>query len=419
MDNQKHARTLYSSMAIPSFVHSYSIGVEYIYKWFLDKFNKTFFKRIHIEGKQILDDFRNFNIDSAIKSDKPSLSIIPQLQFDYDRDKIDSYPYGINQYIRRSKLETSFFKDKEKNLYIGIGLEEMLINFTFRVRLSTRAQQIDIYKFMNMAYRIGYTQGKYVDMDIHIPYSIMLQVAQDAGFKITDNDEILNILGFVSYLNSHTVIPVLYKYRTINGKNEFFLRFQEMYMHIACPDPLSADDGERTGMLTDNFMIDMNIQLKIPSPKMFIYYSETEHNKIINIETDPNATGAGLWNIKIPTVPDTNSKDWPILLSTEFYEDNINKQAVIDFNELFNGDNDIHALLNQCILTKISPSIFLDFKIYNNGEEIEYIMDWETVVMTTKNNIIANVISIYIYVDLKYMNEQLINIDKLNKDRLR
>ena len=39
----ENIKELYSSISIPSTVHSYSIGVEYMKQWFLNKFNKDYF----------------------------------------------------------------------------------------------------------------------------------------------------------------------------------------------------------------------------------------------------------------------------------------------------------------------------------------------------------------------------------------
>lgn len=407
---------LYSTLSIPSVAHTYSLGVGYIKQWFLNKFSDNYFKTVHIDGKHVMDDFRKFDLIKSLKTLKPSLAIVPQLMFDYDRFKIDSYPFGIKTYVRKSNLERSFFKDTEKNLYIGLALEQIQINFTFRMRVSTRPQQIDLYKFVQMACRVGYTQGEYVDADIHIPYSIMIQLAKDAGFKI-EEDKIVNIVDFVFYLNSHSQIPVLFKLRTINGNAEFFLRMNDLYMHINCPDQMNADDGERQGMLSDNFMVELNVELQLPAPKMYAYYSTQNHDKIQSIESANE--GLGVYDIKFEKIPQKNEKGWDVFLTTEYYEEDTNKPIVIDFKQLFSEDNEIGKIIKHNYSIMVSPSIFLDFKLYNGNKEIEYDMDWENMILTTKNNPIERITNIVIYTDLKYMNTQVINTEELYKDRLR
>lgn len=410
-------RQLYSSISIPSTVHSYSIGVEYMKKWFLDKFNDGYFKTIQIDGSHVFDSFRNSkDITSNLKKLKPSVAIIPRLEFEFNRDNLDLYEFGLKNYSRRSKLQTSFFKDRERNMYLSLNMEQLQMDFAFRMRVSTRAQQVDLYKYLQMAFRIGATQGEYIDIDYHIPYNLMVQVAKDAGFKIED-DKIVNILDFVSYLNSNSVIPILFKYRTINGKSEFFLRFREVYMHINCTNNLSADDGEREGMLDTNFIIEMNVTLKMPTTKMFTYYSLEEHDKIQNVETVDN-TGVGLYSIKIPTIPEKNDKGWNEYLSTEYYEENKNKPLCIKFSELFEG-SDIEKVINYNKKLHISPSMFLEFKLFNNGDEIKYTLDWDDMTIETESIMKDDVTNISVYVDIEYLTKQITNIDDMYKDRLR
>lgn len=413
----ENVKQLYSSISIPSTVHSYSIAVEYMKQWFMDKFNKDYFKTVHIEGKHVFDDFRaNPDITSNLKKLKPSVAIIPQLEFEYNRDTLDLYQFGLKTYSRRSKLESSFFKDKEKNMYLGVSLEQLQMNFNYRIRVSSRAQQVDLYKYIQMACRVGSTQGEYIDIDYHIPYNLMVQVAKDAGFEIKD-DKIVNTIDFVSYLNSHSVIPILFKYRTINGKSEFFLRFREVYMYIDCTNSLSADDGEKEGMLHTNFIIDMNVTLKMPTTKMFSYYSLEEHDKIEHVES-PDNNGIGLFSIKIPNIPEKNEKGWSEYLSTEYFEEQKKTPLVIEFKELFEG-SDIEKLINYTKSIHISPLVFIDFKLFNNGEEIKYNIDWDKMTLTTDRIVISDVTNISVYTDLGYMSKQIINMEELYKDRFR
>lgn len=414
--NKKYAE-LYSSMTVPSSIHAYSIGIQYIQNWFLSKFAKTYFKTVHLDGKHVFDDFRNFDKIKTLKTLKPSVAIVPEIQWDWDREKVDSYPFGLDQYLRRSSLQNSFFKDTDKNMYLGIAMDQMQINTTFRVRVATKAQQVDLARFMKNAFRVGYTQGEYVDMDIHIPYGTMLQVAQDAGFKI-ENNMIKNNIDFISYLNSHSQIPVLFKYREINGKNEYFLRFKDIYMHIRCPDDLNVDNGERVEMIYDNFMIEMVTELQIPAPKMYMYYSRFEHDMIEDLETD--TTGLGMTSVKLPNVPEKNSKGWNLFLTTEYYNQNIGTQLVIDFKDLFNEDNEIGKVIDYNKDIQVSSSIFLEFKLFKDGDPVDYIMDWSSLVLTSKDNMInTGIVQIFVYTNLLYMNDQIKIMEEMNKDRLR
>lgn len=414
--SQEHIKELYSSVSIPSTVNSYSMGIEYIQKWFLDKFAPNYFKTIYVDERHITDEYKNFDQIKSLKKMKPSLAIIPQFQFDYNRDMLDQSLSGIDTYHRKSKLDRSFFRDKEKNLYLGINMELLQINFTFKVRVSTRAQQLDLYKYMQMAFRIGSTQGEELDMDFHIPYSLMLQVANDSGFSIKDNI-IEDPISFTNYLNTNSLIPILYKYRTINGKSEFFIRGKNLYTHISSQEQLSADDGEVENQLKSNYMIEMNIVLKIPAPKLYTYYSIYKHHLINSIES--TGSEIGLFNISIPSIPDMNDKGWQDFVYTEWYEKNTGDEPLlIQFGELFKN-NDIEKLINHTKDMHISPSIFIDFKLFNNGKEIEYEIDWDKEEIKTIEPVKDEITYINVYTDMKYMNEQLISLEGLYKNRIR
>lgn len=409
-DGRTITHSLRTSITVPSVVNSYSMAIKYMSDWFFSKFDPKFFKNIHIDGKHVLDDYRNYDITKKIKVMKPNVSVIPQFDPDYDRDKLDSYPYGIENYIRRSRYEDSFFKDYDNNLFLATQLEIMKINFTFRVRVATKAQQIDVFKFMQLACRVGSSQGKDITMDYHIPYSIIRQIAVDAGFKLDKNNEIINTPKFLSYLNTHTrQLPVIIKYRPVNNRFEYFLRFREQYVRIFIPTQLSMDEGERVGMVQDNFIIEMNAELDFPSPKMYMYYSNTRHD---NIELN-EAEGIGIIGIKMPTIPDKNSMDWDLTLTTD-YESDTTENVDINIEELFNtNDSILYNMIRDVESSKISPSTFIDLKIFNDGYQKKYTINWETMILHLDK--IANAkVTIAIYIDSEFVNQQIINNKKLN-----
>lgn len=408
-------KTLHSSICVPSTIHAYSLGMQYIQDWFFSKFSKNYFKTIHIDQKHVLDDFRkSSDMYKNLKKLKPSVSITPQLSFEFDRDNIDLYNAGLDTYVKRHRLDNAFLKDRKNNVYLGIELEQLEINFNFRIRVSTRAQQIDLYKYLNLALRIGSTQGKDVDMDFHIPYSLMIQLAQDVGFSVTDN-KIDEPLKFLSYLNNNSAFPILYKLRTINGKNEFFIRLNDVYVHLSCLDMINADDGERENMLYTNYIMEFTVVLKIPAPKMYIYYSMEEHDKISSIENE-NENRIGLYNIKIPDIPEMNDKGWGQYIITSYYADERGVVTEIDFKELIQG-SELEKIIEYTKSIYISPNIFIDFKLFNNGIKIDYDIDWDNMKIKTKLPIVDNLIDISLYVDLNYMKEQMITIngEKYNK----
>ena len=67
----------------------------------------------------------------------------------------------------------------------------------------------------------------------------------------------------------------------------------------------------------------------------------------------------------------------------------------------------------------ISPAVFTNIKLYNNFEEIPIRIDWDNfdIILLNERELDIDESDITIYVDLEYMNEQLILIKNMNENR--
>ena len=412
---------LHKNISIPSEIHIYSLGVEYMKQWFLKKFEDGYFKTIHINGKHVFDDARQFNKEKLLKIEKPAVAITPTVDYDYNRDTVDLKLGGRDIFIRRSQIfDDSIFKDYENNIFLGTMFKQVQMNFTFRIRVGSKAQQIDLYNFIKYAMRVGSTQSEYMSYDFHIPYDIMLNMAVHSGFKVMQiyegnsiyNKRVVDNVGFLRYINAHSIYPFIYKLRTINGNPEYFIRVHNMYTHISNLDGLSLDDGEREGALDDNFHIEMNCILKIPCPQSYYYYSSDNLEKKFKLEKEL----AGMYSINSLTIPDLNEKGWEQYLCTEWVDDNKHLDT-IEFKELFDNE-ELLAVIDRTKSTGISPSIFIDIQLYNNKEVLDRKIDWETFSIVINSDVKDPNTIIGIYVDLGYVNEQLIVIQDLYNSRM-
>jgi len=424
---QQHSKTLYRSICVPSTVQAYSLCIEYMKKWFLSKFPKDTFKSIYIDGKNIYDDFRSLSKLELLKRQKPALTITPSISWDFDNESIDSYPYGMDLYVQTGKFKNSFFNAPSNSSYMGIGMETMLMRFNFRLKVETRAQQLDIFKFIKLACRIGFTCGEDVDLDFHIPYTLMIQLARDNGFEVQTEtvsegnikETIKNVPGFLRWLNMHSTLPFLYKHRTLNGNNEFFIRMRNMYVHLR-PQDLSADDGEREGQMTNNFGIEFSVEVRFPAPKMYAYYSDNAHKlkTVYGAWYQPNGPVSTCYTFKGSVVPDKNKYNWPLYMSTTYEddEDKINLPLEVDFSELLEGD--IGECIADCLSKGVSPAIFCDLIFFNGGEYITGKFDWETLTFKSNTPIRNTGTFIGVYVDGDYINDYVITKTSANKNRI-
>ena len=414
--NARHSKTLYRSICTPSTTQSYSLCIEFIKRWFLSKFPEDTFKSVYVEGKNIYDDQRTLDKTALLKRPKPALTITPDIDWNFTNENVDSYPYGMDLYTQTGRFKQSFFSCPANSSYMGIGLETILMNFNFKIKLETRAQQLDMYKFIKLACRVGFTCGEDVDLDFHIPYTLMVQLAKDNGFATRtrtvgeESEELIaNVPEFLRWINKYSTIPFLYKFRALNGKNEFFIKMRDMYVHIR-PSDLSADNGEREGQLTNNFMIEMSAEVRFPAPKMYAYYSDNAHKLQTVYGAWYQSTGivSACYTFKGSVIPDQNKYGWPLMMSTTYEEDNedlLNKPLVIDMNELIEGD--MGECITDCLNKSISPAIFCEFVFYNGGEYIHGTMDWEKRIFTSSNPVRSLATYIGIYMDNNFVNNYI------------
>lgn len=417
-NNSKKHYELNTSIAIPSMSNVFSMSVAYMKNWFFDKIPKEFFKSTNIEEQHTSTAFERANALSNLKKSKPSLQVIPKINYAYNRDGIDLDLGGIKNYITRSSIDGSFFSDNKKNLHLNMQLEEYEISFMFRIRVSTRVQQLNLYKHMMSAFRIGTTQGRDIDMDIHIPTIVMCQIAKDAGFDVNmAKEEIKDIPKFISYMNSYSNIPILYKFRTINQTREFFIRMNNLYAHISCIDDLDLDDGEMEGQLKSNYIVEFNTILHIQGPKMFAYYSKNPHT--FEYADPDNSVNLSWYNIqKFQEVPSTNDKGWDRFVDTQVEESNIGKPMEINLVDFLGEESDLGKLILYHKQKFFNPSLFMDFKLLGEDGEYPLVIDWSKGLLgtlITKCNLKDKFTKFVIYVDKEYINSKLIEINELYK----
>lgn len=406
--------SLYRSLSIPSEIHGYSIGVEFMRDWFMEKFPKGYFKTVYINGKNIMDDFRRFNKEKILIIEKPALAIIPSINVDYNRDTLDLELGGREILARQSKYyKDSFIIDPDNNLFLGIKLKQLEMPFSFKVRVNTKAQQLDLMNYMKMTLRVGATQKHFLSMDFHIPNDIISAIARNRKFDIKEN-KVVDVVGFLQYLNGHSLLPISYKFRAINGNSEYFVRMSDVYTHISCLDQLELDEGNRTGHIDTNFHIEMNAILKIAVPSFYFLYSKTKYDTTYEkISTSLEA----LYTYRDIEPPKKNKKGWDQYLSTEWSEPD-HFISTIPFKELFEG-GPLYHVIEYVKSTGVSPSVFLDFSLFSETREIEdYVIDWENMELILNRNIDDEMCKITIYIDKAYYNEQLYVMENIKSSRV-
>ncbi len=416
--NTERAEKLYANLAIPSYVHSYSLAIDYMYRWFESKFEKGFFiGGIYVDGKHVLDDYKNKDQKLIIKGQQPRARIEPRIQHDYDREGLDSYLAPVNMYTRRSNLNNSFFKDYDRDIFLGLNMKALRMDFNFKVRLNTRAQQLDLAQRMELYFRVGATQYEDLSLDFHVPKEIILNIAERAGFEIKKN-EVVDIVEFLHYLNRHSDLPFLFKIRAINKKAEFFIRMNGLYTHIAVRDKLQLDDGERNGKLDFHYHIEMNAVLTIPVPQFYAYYSANDLTVKINTK-EANEGTVAIYSINVVDIPKVDENGWAQAAITQYATDE--GEEFMDLSSLFSGENILSRTINHDLTNGVSPDHFINIKVFTEGDIAKYVpikMDWNTKIAYFRDPQPEDILDIAIYYDREYINELNISMESLNDNRI-
>lgn len=408
---------LYTNLCVPSYVHGYSLAIEYMSKWFEDTYpEENFFKSIYIDGKHVIDDYKKFT-KQLVKGENPRARIEPRVQFDYDMETVDLYQAPPWLFLRRSRWQDSFFKDHDRNLYLLMNVRGMRMDFNFKVRVNTRSQQLDTFNKMELSYRVGATQAHKLSVDWHVPKDIMLYIANKAGFAVKDGI-VLDIIGFINYLNAHSDIPFLFKLRAINKKPEFFIRVSNLYTHIAIPEKLQMDEGERDGKLDFNFHVEMNAVLTMPVPHFYTLYSADDFVQKIDLKEDTVGSIA-IHTINLIDIPKVDEHGWPQACMTDYICDKGEKE--VDISGLFTGENILSKTINHDMLLGVNPNHFVSMKIYRDEDlarRVDFWMDWKNKIIHFNDLMMDELIHIVIYYDRNYVNELVVNLNDYNDNRI-
>jgi hypothetical protein len=408
------------SLCVPSVSSSYSMCINYMRAWIKNKFDSKYFKSEFVSGRNILYDFINKDKNTILHIVKPALSINPKLDTDYNRDDVDSYQAGLNLYLNKLRYTDSFFKDTENDRYIAFCPELLKINFSFRIKVSSKAHAIDLLKFLKMAVRSGGVITDSIDLDFHVPTELMYRVAKDAGFELDDKGVSSPEL-FIQYLNKNSALAFMYKYRSIKGIFEYFIRVPNCYIRIK-NENVTMDDGDRDGQLDNNFIVEFESECLFTSPQFYAYYSAERKDYVKEFEN--NGT-YNIYELCLCDIPVLNDKGWNQYITSDYIDDDENydssKPTIIDFKELITSTVSKGGLYEKCEYLKqsyLNPSLFIDIKLYNDNKEQQITIDWANYVITSINPLPSKSSHIVFYVDLNYSNEYYINRYNTKEDKM-
>lgn len=280
-------------------------------------------------------------------------------------------------------------------------MDMMLLNFTYRVKVPSRAMQLDLQKYMKLAFRTNLSESQDVDLDYVMPYPMMLFMARDLGFKIKD-DRICEPIKFLTYLNSRSYIPITYKRSNVNAREEYFVRVDHLPVRLLIKD-VTKDDGNKYGHIADDFNIEMQVEVRFPSMQLYVYFTKEEFTSISVGKEAYNIDNTLMMSLHYyDDPPAINDRGWKLTINAQWEEDKPG-EINIDLNELFDGE--LSQIANYLTSKFISPSTFIDVQIYSNGMKLKDVnIDWGSMKLSAFNPTEKLVSTLAIYIDLEYLN---------------
>ena len=93
----------------------------------------------------------------------------------------------------------------------------------------------------------------------------------------------------------------------------------------------------------------------------------------------------------------------------------------IDLSPILNGEGNVCKVLEYSLKNGISPSSFLDIKVYTSDDKAKLVpiyMNYETSTLYFERDMDEEAIDIAIYVDKEYINNTISIIEKYNENRI-
>lgn len=389
--------------------NSYSICTEFVRDWIRDKFAPDFFSYEHVSEANVLKEaqLEKRRILSHLDATKASLVITPIIEEDYNRDGAD-LAYGAEQMLRKDPLQAAFWSDIENNRHISMETQLLSMQFETKITVHTRMQQLQLYEWMKLAFNVGMPETFYVDQDFLLPRTLMLCIAEDAGFGLNKDGDIDRPLEFLAYLNKWSMTPILYKIRPASRCPEFYVRMPQNIIRILRAS-LTKDDGTSFNHLHDMYNINFNFDVKIGAPRFYEYHAADRMYSYPKLATpNPIAETFYVSTHRVSQIPEMNERGWRLYVKDLdcLEEEDLDNPMIVEFRDYFEGE--LRELIDNHMARGISPSLFMDLRIYNAFDEVKGTVDWDTMVFKSFNPTTSTINSIALYMDMNYVNDQRI-----------
>ena len=391
----------------------------------ISKFPYNFFKYINISTEMAFRNMRRqfgLNTNNEIsKRKKPYLVIKPSFglpgsdMFLYEvpmTKNFENIEYGISY-----RHLFPIINDLENELKFMYKLNRDRIEFDVTITVSTLHQQLDIYKGMLNVFTWDNPIAVQTSLEAVLPRSFIVFFGKMIGIDITDTEH-NNIPALLQKLNSNSQYPITYKMRNTSALDEFFMYYNHSIL-VTYSD-LTLDEVSRKNMADDAFNINFKISAEFNLPGLFIIMgSEPRYDVDVSLSVEeygnkpnefiPIYTFNNLYTDYMSRI-DGFRLYTSSIFKTE--KDKTTKSDVLDINPLF--ESEYISIINETLKNNVSIGTIMRLIILKDREEltenVDWEMDWETLILTVNNCDDTSTYRILVYVNGIKINDRLAEI---------
>jgi len=264
---------------------------------------------------------------------------------------------------------------------------------------NTLLQQIDYKQFLENSVRWDHPFSANTCLESFLPQDMLKILGEQVGIPLYDENN--NTKEFLSYLNSHSLYPITYKFYGGNGYKEFY-RYYPVNIDLLFSD-LNSDEGTQSGQITTNYQISFTVRLEFNSTGFYyIFGNNIKHGVFSDIDGENSDL--------IPVFTDILMKEDMILAHGWINHDRFGLRLT---------DPDDFVSFKQCLNQSILSCIayhkdnglplddLIDIKVRKQGKLVGYevyTIDWDNFVINFHNQDTYHTYTVLISVNLEYIN---------------
>lgn len=401
---------------IVSFSHLIGMISSNVISYIKSAYKKDFFKTTWNSLEEPFSQ-RSKGFRDSMSKPKPSMYIIPK--FD---------PSVESEFVPQSEFDAYIANDPESDIKIGMFDAGELVRYSnFRLFAKARrykmdfdlkfifdsdVQRIQAQEYMRQSIRHKIPIVLYTYLENVIPTNYMMSIAKINNMDYKSEE-------FLKFINMLSDIPITRRLRTGSGNMEFFAMVRSP-LEMRFPDGPTTEGPAKKGNLTVSSAFSDYVSVEFVAYSTYFLVMNEEPGEILykdntnTIKTDGSMDTVGVDKLFLIEVPDT-----------KYLENECVRIVEITVQPDHNGDNTINLLndgvindntLINAIFAKFNKKENVDFLhtlIFEELEELDggrVLLNKKNLDLTIKNMDIYKTYHIYIYLDKKKVNKEILDI---------